>query len=117
MGVNDLWTLVQPIGRNISIETLSGKTLAIDMSIWLVQIIKAMRDEDGTMIKNAHLTATVSRILKLLYNKIKPIFVFDGKPPEIKNKTIAGKYHHYYHYQVVITDVYINRTPKATRKA
>ena len=90
MGVQDLWTLVQPIGRNISIETLAGKTLAIDMSIWLIQIIKAARDEDGNMVKDAHLTKTVQRILKLLYNKIKPIFVFDGKPPEIKTKTMAG---------------------------
>ena len=90
MGVQDLWTLVQPCGRNVTIETLSGKTLAIDMSMWLTQIIKAARDKDGNMIKDAHLEKTVSRIRRLLFNKIKPIFVFDGKPPELKNKIMAG---------------------------
>ena len=90
MGVTDLWTLVQPIGRYISIETLSGKTLAIDMSIWVTHIIKAMRDKDGNMIQNAHISATIKRILKLLFNKIKPIFVFDGKPPDLKSATLAG---------------------------
>jgi DNA excision repair protein ERCC-5 len=40
MGVKDLWQLVAPIGRRVSIETLEGKTLAIDVSIWIIQFIK-----------------------------------------------------------------------------
>lgn len=88
MGVKDLWQLLGPIGRRISIETLEGKILAIDMSIWLTQFIKAMRDDDGNMIKNAHLLGTLRRILKLMYHKIKPIFIFDGATPELKLRTI-----------------------------
>ena len=40
MGVKDLWQLLAPIGRRISIETLEGKILAIDASVWIVQFIK-----------------------------------------------------------------------------
>ena len=40
MGVKDLWQLLAPIGRRVSIETLEGKTLAIDASVWIVQFIK-----------------------------------------------------------------------------
>lgn len=38
MGVKDLWTLLSVSGRQVSIESLAGKTLAIDMSIWLIQV-------------------------------------------------------------------------------
>ncbi len=91
MGVKDLWQLLSPIGRRISIETLEGKALAIDMSIWLTQFIKAMRDEEGKMIKNAHLIGTIRRILKILFHKIRPIFVFDGATPSLKANTIQRR--------------------------
>lgn len=88
MGVKDLWQLISPVGRRVSIETLEGKTLAIDMSIWLTQFIKAMRDEDGKMVKNAHIIGTLRRILKLLYHRIRPVFVFDGATPALKLRVI-----------------------------
>ena len=81
MGVNQLWTLLRTIARKVSIETLEGKTLAIDASIFLLQFIHAMRDEEGHMVKNAHITGTLQRILKLLFNRIRPLFVFDGATP------------------------------------
>lgn len=89
MGVKDLWQLLSPIGRRVSIETLEGKALAIDVSIWLTQFVKAMRDEDGAMIVNAHIIGTIRRILKLLFNKIKPVFVFDGQTPILKLRTVT----------------------------
>ena len=33
MGVNNLWQLLMPVGRRINIESLEGKTLAVDVSI------------------------------------------------------------------------------------
>lgn len=91
MGVKDLWQLLSPIGRRISIETLEGKTLAIDASVWIIQFIKALRDENGNMQKNAHIIGTIRRILKLLYHKIKPLFVFDGATPPLKIKTVQAR--------------------------
>ena len=93
MGVKDLWQLLSPIGRRVSIETLEGKTLAIDASIWITQFLKAMRDDDGKMIKNAHLIGTLRRVLKLLFHKIRPVFVFDGMTPALKYNTVKARRH------------------------
>lgn len=91
MGVKDLWQLLSAVGRRISIETLETKVLAIDVSIWITQFIKAMRDEDGKTIHNAHLIGTIRRILKLLYHRIRPVFVFDGVAPSIKQRTLRRR--------------------------
>lgn len=89
--MKDLWQLLAPIGRRVSVETLEGKTLAIDMSIWMTQFIKAMRDDEGKMIKNAHIIGTLRRILKLLFHRIKPVFVFDGATPILKLRVIQSR--------------------------
>ncbi|EKU20498.1 DNA excision repair protein ERCC-5, partial [Nannochloropsis gaditana CCMP526] len=46
-GVHNLWQLLLPVGRRVNVESLERKTLAIDVSIWLTQFIKAMRDDEG----------------------------------------------------------------------
>ena len=92
MGVKGLWKLMLPIGRRISIETLSGQTLAIDASIWLTQFIKAMRDpETGKVAQAAHLIGFFRRICRLYYHEIRPVFVFDGATPEIKRKEVLRR--------------------------
>lgn len=55
MGVNGLWYLLQPAGRPLKLEDMSGKVVAVDISSWLYQYIKALRDEDGSLVHNAHL--------------------------------------------------------------
>ena len=55
MGVQGLWELLSSVGRRVSVETLAGRKLAIDASIWMVQFMKAMRDDKGEMIRNVHL--------------------------------------------------------------
>ena len=92
MGVRGLWRLLLPIGRKISIETLEGKILAIDASIWLTQFIKAMRDPDtGSVRPAAHLIGFFRRLCKLRYHGIRPVFVFDGATPEIKLREIQQR--------------------------
>ena len=91
MGVHGLWKLLLPMGRRVSIETLEGKVLAVDMSIWLTQFIKAMRDDDGRLLKNAHLIGTFRRLCKLLFHKIRPVMVFDGGAPMLKKRTMEKR--------------------------
>ena len=67
MGVKGLWKLLEPCGRRIHVETLENTTLAVDVSIWMTQFVKAMRDEEGRPIKNAHVIGTLRRVAKLLY--------------------------------------------------
>ncbi|EFN55033.1 hypothetical protein CHLNCDRAFT_15549, partial [Chlorella variabilis] len=87
MGVRGLWPLLEPVGRRISIEALRNKRLAVDASIWLFQFIQAMRDERGELIRNAHVLGFFRRITKLLYHRIRPVFVFDGATPALKKQT------------------------------
>ena len=91
MGVDNLWQLLSPSGRHITIETLAGQVLAVDASIWLMQLVKAMRDKEGNMVPNAHLTGVFNRVMKMIYHKIKPVFVFDGGAPILKRRTLMKR--------------------------
>ena len=91
MGIKDFWSIVESSGRNVSIESLRDKRLAVDVSIWLNQIVHAMRTENGEMVPDAHIYITIFRICKLLYYGIKPVIVFDGSAPALKRKTLARR--------------------------
>ncbi|XP_013919024.1 PREDICTED: DNA repair protein complementing XP-G cells isoform X2 [Thamnophis sirtalis] len=91
MGVHGLWKLLECSGRPINPETLEGKILAVDISIWLNQAIKGARDRHGNSIHNAHLLILFHRLCKLLFFRIRPIFVFDGEAPLLKRQTLAKR--------------------------
>lgn len=57
----------------------------------MVQFMKAMRDEKGEMVRNAHLLGFFRRICKLLYLRTKPVFVFDGGTPALKRRTVIAR--------------------------
>ncbi|GAB1301189.1 DNA excision repair protein ERCC-5 [Apodemus speciosus] len=89
MGVQGLWKLLECSGRRVSPEALEGKVLA-DISIWLNQALKGVRDNHGNVIENAHLLTLFHRLCKLLFFRIRPIFVFDGDAPLLKKQTLVG---------------------------
>ncbi|XP_021168253.2 DNA repair protein complementing XP-G cells isoform X2 [Fundulus heteroclitus] len=89
MGVHGLWRLLESTGKPINPETLEGKILAVDISIWLNQAIKGVRDREGNSVQNAHLLTLFNRICKLLFFRIRPVFVFDGDAPMLKKQTLA----------------------------
>ncbi|KAK2865103.1 hypothetical protein FQN49_003907 [Arthroderma sp. PD_2] len=91
MGVTGLWTVVKPCARPIKLETLNKRKLAIDASIWIYQFLKAVRDQEGNALRNAHIVGFFRRICKLLFFGIKPVFVFDGGAPVLKRQTIANR--------------------------
>jgi 5'-3' exonuclease len=88
MGVHGLWELLLPVGRRVDTGNVSRKRVAVDLSIWLTQFVRAMRDAEGAMVRNAHLLGVFRRCCKLLYLGVKPVFVFDGATPAIKRRTL-----------------------------
>ncbi|XP_060625567.2 DNA excision repair protein ERCC-5 isoform X2 [Anolis sagrei] len=91
MGVQGLWKLLECSGRPINPETLEGKILAVDISIWLNQAVKGVRDRHGNSVPNAHLLTLFHRLCKLLFFRIRPVFVFDGEAPLLKRQTLAKR--------------------------
>lgn len=64
--------------------------ISLDISIWLHQAIKGFQDSRGAPLPNAHLLGIYHRVCKLLYFRVKPIFVFDGGVPVLKKQTIVS---------------------------
>ncbi|KAI0103577.1 PIN domain-like protein [Daldinia grandis] len=91
MGVNGLWTVVQPCARPTNLATLNRKRLAVDASIWIYQFLKAVRDKEGNALRNSHVVGFFRRICKLLWFGIQPVFVFDGGAPALKRQTITNR--------------------------
>ncbi|KAH8273884.1 hypothetical protein KR044_002902 [Drosophila immigrans] len=91
MGVTGLWKLIEPCGKPVPVETLEGKVLAVDISIWLHQVVKGFQDNKGSALNNAHLLGLFHRLCKLLYYRVRPVFIFDGCVPQLKRDTIARR--------------------------
>ncbi len=83
--------------RAIEFSELKGKTLAIDASNVIYQFLSSIRQQDGTPLMDkkgritSHLSGLFYRNINLLQEGIKLIYVFDGKMPELKKKTISSR--------------------------
>ncbi|EAS06115.1 XPG amine-terminal domain protein (macronuclear) [Tetrahymena thermophila SB210] len=89
MGVQGLWTLLSPAGRKLKVEALEGQRLAIDVSIWVIRMLYGFASRRmNSEFKNIHLVGIFKRLCRLLSLGIKPVFVFDGKAPELKRHTL-----------------------------
>ena len=89
MGV-DLGDLVEP--EKIEFADLNDKEIAIDAMNTLYQFLSIIRQRDGTPLKDSsgnvtsHLSGLFYRNINLLENNIRPVYVFDGDTPELKEK-------------------------------
>lgn len=78
--------------KEISIEDLKGKTIVVDAFNQLYMFLASIRQPDGSLLKDSHgnvtshLNGLFYRFSKLMQYEIKFIFVFDGKPPDLKLK-------------------------------
>ncbi|XP_041044156.1 flap endonuclease GEN homolog 1 [Carcharodon carcharias] len=86
MGVNDLWQILEPVKEYVPLQNLKGKTLAVDMSLWVceAQTVKGMM---GTVIK-PHLRNLFFRILCLSLMDVRLVFVAEGNAPKLKADTM-----------------------------
>lgn len=91
MGVKGLWKLIESSGTPVPLETLEHKILGVDVSIWLHQAVRGFRGPGGAAVANAHLLTLFHRICKLLFYRIRPVFIFDGGVPHLKKQTLAAR--------------------------
>jgi len=81
----------------IKLEDLGGKVIAIDAYNTIYQFLSIIRQPDGTPLKNSkdqitsHLSGLFYRTVNLVELGLKPVFVFDGKSPELKAKEVERR--------------------------
>ncbi len=78
------------------ITRFNGLTVAVDASLLIHQIVIALRSTGKDMTNKqgqltSHLGGLFYKIIGFIKNGIVPIFVFDGKAPEIKGSTIEKR--------------------------
>lgn len=83
--------------KEIQLSDLKGKIVAIDAFNAIYQFLTTIRQPDGTPLMDhnkkitSHLSGLFYRNINLLLEGIKPVYVFDGKPSEMKFKEIARR--------------------------
>uniref|UniRef100_U5EXV5 Flap endonuclease 1 n=1 Tax=Corethrella appendiculata TaxID=1370023 RepID=U5EXV5_9DIPT len=100
MGIKGLSQLIADIApacvKQGEIKNFFGRKVAIDASMCLYQFLIAVRAEGAQLTSvdgetTSHLMGTFYRTIRLLENGIKPVYVFDGKPPELKSKELSKR--------------------------
>lgn len=82
---------------NVDLKDLGGRSIAIDAYNALYQFLAIIRQPDGTPLKDhtgritSHLSGLFYRTCNLLEFGIKPIYVFDGVPPALKEVEIKRR--------------------------
>ncbi|MDD1667435.1 MAG: flap endonuclease-1 [Methanomicrobiales archaeon] len=95
MGV-DIRDILLPYKKVVGWETLAG-VAAVDAHNALYQFLSIIRQPDGTPLMDSrgrvtsHLSGILFRVLNFLELGIRPVFVFDGTPPDFKGATIAER--------------------------
>jgi len=85
MGIKNLNRFLREQAKDsikfISIAELSGKKIAVDISIYMYKYAS-----EGSLLENIYLMLSVFR-----YYNICPIFIFDGKPPLEKKELLLNR--------------------------
>uniref|UniRef100_A0A4W5K5P4 Flap endonuclease 1 n=1 Tax=Hucho hucho TaxID=62062 RepID=A0A4W5K5P4_9TELE len=94
MGIHGLAKLIADQApsaiKEQDIKNYFGRKIAIDASMCMYQFLVAVR-QDGNVLQNedgettSHLMGMFYRTIRMLEHGIKPVYVFDGKPPQLKS--------------------------------
>ncbi|KAL4202330.1 hypothetical protein AMTRI_Chr02g263160 [Amborella trichopoda] len=101
MGIKGLTKLLAdnaPNGmKEHTFESYFGRKIAIDASMSIYQFLIVVGRTGSEMLTNeageitSHLQGMFSRTIRLLEAGIKPLYVFDGKPPDLKKEELAKR--------------------------
>ncbi|XP_026332704.1 flap endonuclease 1 [Hyposmocoma kahamanoa] len=94
MGILNLSKLIADVAphavKEMEIKNYFGRKIAVDASMSLYQFLIAVRSEGHQLTSvdgetTSHLMGTFYRTIRLVEAGIKPVYVFDGKPPDMKS--------------------------------
>ena len=97
MGIKNLSALLNLYAPNSiskkQFKDFENKKIVLDASLLIYSYVIAIRNTSADLINTSgditsHIHAVVSKTLLYLDNQIIPIFVFDGKPPDLKNNVL-----------------------------
>lgn len=105
MGIKGLMKFLQDAAPKAVREVESqaaytGRLIAIDASMCLYQFLIMIRENRSGSYSNltneegqvtSHLIGMLTRTIRLMESGIKPVYVFDGKPPELKLLELAAR--------------------------
>ncbi|CAO1623823.1 unnamed protein product [Sympodiomycopsis kandeliae] len=102
MGIKGLTSLIQDEApdsiKEHDIKSFFGRKVAIDASMSLYQFLIAVRQGDGQQLMSesgettSHLMGFFYRTLRMIDHGMKPMYVFDGTPPDLKKQVLAGRF-------------------------
>ncbi|CAH2044487.1 unnamed protein product [Thlaspi arvense] len=102
MGIKGLTKLLADNAPNAmkeqKFESYFGRKIAVDASMSIYQFLIVVGRTGTEMLTNeagevtSHLQGMFNRTIRLLEAGIKPVYVFDGKPPELKRQELAKRY-------------------------
>lgn len=79
-------------------ESYFGRKIAIDASMSIYQFLIVVGRTGTEMLTNeagevtSHLQGMFTRTIRLLEAGVKPVYVFDGQPPDLKKQELAKRY-------------------------
>ncbi|XP_048139925.1 flap endonuclease 1 isoform X1 [Rhodamnia argentea] len=79
-------------------ESYFGRKISIDASMSIYQFLIVVGRSGTEMLTNeagevtSHLQGMFNRTIRLLEAGIKPVYVFDGQPPDLKKQELAKRY-------------------------
>ncbi|KAA8892887.1 PIN domain-like protein [Sphaerosporella brunnea] len=100
MGIKGLFQIISDNApaavKNSDIKQHFGRKVAIDASMSIYQFLIAVRSEGQQLMSESgettsHLMGMFYRTLRMVDNGIKPLYVFDGKPPTLKSGELAKR--------------------------
>ncbi|XP_077869477.1 flap endonuclease 1-like isoform X2 [Saccoglossus kowalevskii] len=100
MGIHQLAKLIADCApssvKENEMKNYFGRKVAIDASMSIYQFLIAVR-QDGNVLTNedgdttSHLMGMFYRTIRMVDHGIKPLYVFDGKPPDLKSGELSKR--------------------------
>ncbi|ARF10688.1 FLAP-like endonuclease XPG [Hokovirus HKV1] len=97
MGIKNFYKFVEKYStvKQCSINDFENKILLVDGNMMIYKNIMAIRKNGYDIMKNGksvtHIHSMLNKLLNFRKYNITPIFVFDGKPPNIKNDELKKR--------------------------